>query len=38
VAAIARLHGLGLGLADNRPGLRVTLRFGTPAGPAPARA
>ena len=38
VAAIARLHGLGLGLADNRPGLRVTLRFATPAGPAPARA
>ena len=38
VAAIARLHGLGLGLADDRPGLRVTLRFGTPAGPAPARA
>ena len=37
VAAIARLHGIGLALADNRPGLRVTLRFGPPAGPAPDR-
>jgi histidine kinase/DNA gyrase B/HSP90-like ATPase len=27
VAAIARLHEIDLQLADNRPGLRVTLRF-----------
>ncbi len=27
VAAVARLHGAGLALEDNRPGLRVTLRF-----------
>ena len=33
VAAIARLHGLGLELADNDPGLRVTLRFAPSAGP-----
>ena len=37
VAAIARLHGIGLELADNRPGLRVTLGFGGDgrAGPGP---
>src|SRR5689334_8242392 len=33
VAAIARLHGIGLELADNGPGLRVTLRFAPPAEP-----
>lgn len=27
VAAVARLHGAGLALEDNRPGLRATLRF-----------
>ena len=27
VAAVAELHGIALDLADNRPGLRVTLRF-----------
>lgn len=27
VSAIARLHGITLELADNRPGLRVSLRF-----------
>ena len=27
VAAIAELHGIALALADNRPGLRVTLDF-----------
>lgn len=27
VAAVAELHGIGLELGDNRPGLRVTLKF-----------
>jgi hypothetical protein len=27
VAAIADLHGAGVSLADNHPGLRVTLEF-----------
>ncbi|MBK8177127.1 MAG: HAMP domain-containing protein [Rhodospirillales bacterium] len=35
VAAIADLHAASLEFADNRPGLRVTLRF--PAGAAPGR-
>jgi signal transduction histidine kinase len=30
VAAIAELHGIALELGDNRPGLRVTLRFPPP--------
>lgn len=30
VAAIARAHGAALKLADNRPGLRVRLRFSAP--------
>ena len=29
VAAVARLHGATLDLADNAPGLRVELRFPT---------
>lgn len=36
VAAIADRHGAALGLDDNHPGLRVTLRFAVPpAPPAP---
>ncbi|MEK6346930.1 MAG: ATP-binding protein [Burkholderia sp.] len=31
VAAIARLHGAELTIADNRPGCRVELRFAAPA-------
>lgn len=31
VAAIARLHGAELSIADNRPGCRVELRFAVPA-------
>jgi len=41
VAAVARLHGAALSLEDNRPGLRVTLRFDpvrARALPAPAAA
>ncbi len=41
VAAIARLHGLALQLSDNRPGLRVSMRFRPQprlAAPAPAAA
>lgn len=29
VRAVAELHGAGVDLEDNRPGLRVSLRFGT---------
>jgi signal transduction histidine kinase len=34
VAAVARLHGAGLALSDNAPGLVATLRFTPPAAPA----
>src|SRR5690606_12685171 len=33
VAAVARMHGAALELADNAPGLRATLRFGAPGLP-----
>ena len=32
VAAVARMHGAAIELADNHPGLRATLRFPAPAG------
>ncbi len=32
VAAVARMHGAAIELADNDPGLRATLRFPAPAG------
>ena len=35
VAAIASLHQIAIGLTDNRPGLRVTLRFRDRASVAP---
>ena len=31
VAAVARMHGAEILLADNAPGLRATLRFGDAA-------
>jgi signal transduction histidine kinase len=37
VSAIARLHGINLELADNQPGLRVSLGFPAAANPAQMR-
>jgi signal transduction histidine kinase len=37
VAAVARLHGIGIELADNAPGLRVELRFPPARDPAALR-
>jgi signal transduction histidine kinase len=31
VAAVARLHGAGIEMADNAPGLKFQLRFSSPA-------
>ena len=36
VAAVARMHGADIVLADNAPGLRATLRFRPTAAPGPA--
>lgn len=38
VGAVARMHGAKLELADNEPGLQVTLRFGTGGAANPAGA